>query len=198
MIITRKNHEKIVQTIMTETAEAALEFVQYGAPSKLKKIQENKLILDIMRPGTKIFLGNHSPGLVNLTLYKLELRLGNTKEEALMRSMWDQVRRKKDGAFVWEGFNTYNYAKKVAKDPWNKDRRYIHINQIEGFDIECVSSGKNVIVGSLFFYDGYNIYQSIMMKFSKYGENWYMNAPKDMHYTRIESNIKTLYTIQNY
>lgn len=188
----------MLQYISDEIGALVVKYVHHNDTYALNKIKENHLLISLLKPGTKIFLGTHVSSLSNLTLYRLGIIQGKEPEESLNNSQWEHVKRGGDNTFSWKSNSTYDYATKNGIDPWNKKRSYIHINRIEGFDIEYISVKKNTVVASLLFYDGFNIYQSMLMQFSKYGEKWYMKTPKDSWFRGIERNINVLYNIQQY
>lgn len=199
MLITRKNYDSVIQTMITDVATDAIDYVMSGDARKRDRIISTRMIMHLFKPNTKIFLGLHIKDLINLTTYRLETQWMGKETEAAINIAKSETGTLNGGStYYWKNYRTTDYVSGEDVDPWNKKREYIAIEKIEAIEIDHVSVGKSVIIGTLFFYDKFNIYQSSLMQFSLYGHKWYMKTAHGSEYMRVDSHINQLYNLQNY
>lgn len=197
MLITRRNYDSLFNELVSESYDALSSYLTDR--TRMDHILKNEMIIDIMKREQKFFIGKCQTALVSLTLYQLGVKwLGKSQDESIIYSQSEEIKKIGTGMFTWETFNIYKYVKGKDIDPWQHERFYIHASNIEGFNIHRVIPNKSTVIASVLFYDGYNIYQSKQMKFSRWRGQWYMSSDKDSYYSNIESNINVLYNIQNY
>lgn len=189
MLITRKNIDEIFEKTTQDLIKDCINpFNLFMNHSTISKIREMRLIYRLFCNDQELYIGSVQRACINLTEFRIQTHWqGKNTEDALKESMK----------------NLLEETLPISYDPWGKQRRYLKSYKIEGIKIHHINADKNVIVGSLLFYDGFNMYMSALTKISYYhSDKWYMsNAADDKstsEYLAIESTTNILYNLIKY